>query len=625
MKRVTLRLLSLGMLAAFVLTAGCSTQTAGERDRDPHSFANPDEVVTKHVDLDLRVDFGEKRLIGKVRLTVENKTGTKELVLDTRDLDIQKVTLGEQETETTFELGEAVEYLGQPLRIAITPDTKLVTVYYSTSPKAAALQWLAPEQTAGGKHPFLFTQSEAILARTWIPCQDSPGIRVTYRARIQTDPELMAVMSAKNGTTKTRDGVYTFEMPQPIPSYLFALAVGDLAFRPLGPRSGVYAEPSVVDKAAWEFADTEKMIAAAEELYGPYRWGRYDILVLPPSFPFGGMENPRLTFATPTVLAGDRSLVALIAHELAHSWSGNLVTNANWNDFWLNEGFTTYFEHRIMEKLYGKDYEEMLAQLSYESLEHDLHDLGPSSADTHLHLNLKGRDPDEGMTAIAYDKGHYFLRTMEHLVGRERWDAFLRSYFDKFAFQSMTSDRFVDYLKNQLIKGDEALAQKLKVEDWVYGPGIPDNVVTVRSREFEKVEAQLSAWQKGTPAVKLQTKNWTTHHWLHFLNKLPDKLTLAQMQDLDRAFHFTKTHNSEILCAWLQHAIVSQYKPAYPALETFLTHVGRRKFLKPLYARLAETPEGLAMARRIYRKARPLYHSIATGTLDEILGWQSGS
>ena len=390
---------------------------------DSHSFARPSEAVMHHLELDLEIDFDRQRISGAATLHVQNLGRAAKLYLDTRDLTVTKITLDEAKSPTGFSFGEEKPYMGRPLIIDIEPETKLVHIEYSTSPQAAAVQWLAPEQTAGGSKPFLFTQSQAILARSWIPCQDSPGIRFTYSAKVKTDPALMAVMSATNPVSKHSDGLYEFEMSQPIPAYLLALAVGDLEFRSVGPRTGVYAEPSIIEKAAWEFGDTEKMMEAAEKLYGPYSWERYDIIVLPPSFPFGGMENPRLTFATPTILAGDRSLVSLVAHELAHSWSGNLVTNATWNDFWLNEGFTTYFEHRIMEALYGKEYADMLASLSFQDLRSEIADLGADSKDTHLHLNLQNRDPDDGMNAIAYDKGHFFLRTLEATFGRDKWDA----------------------------------------------------------------------------------------------------------------------------------------------------------------------------------------------------------
>jgi leukotriene A-4 hydrolase/aminopeptidase len=589
-------------------------------EKDPHSFASPADVVVRHLNLDVNVDFDKKQIAGKATLQIDNKTKAKELRLDTGDLTIQKVTLDKSETAAKFALGDEVKFLGRALVVDITPDTKEVNVYYNTAPTAAALQWLEPSQTAGKKRPFLFTQSQAILARTWVPCQDTPGVRMTYHAKVKVPKDLLALMSATNNSQRNPEGIYEFDMPQAVPSYLLALAVGDIAFRPLGTRSGVYAEPTVVDKAANEFADIEKMMAAAESLYGPYRWERYDLIVLPPSFPFGGMENPRLTFATPTVLAGDRSLVSLVAHELAHSWSGNLVTNATWNDFWLNEGFTNYFENRIMEKLNGRNYSEMLAQLGLQGLQEEVKEISKEHPeDTRLHLELAGRDPDEGTTSIAYDKGFMFLRMMEETIGREQWDAFLRKYFDTFAFQSMTTANFVQYLRDNLIKGDKALEDKLKIDQWIYQPGLPSNLPKIEAAEFAKVGAQLDAWEGGKPAKDLQTEGWTTQHWLYFLNKLPDSMNQKQLADLDAAFGFTKSGNSEILFAWLMRAIVNKYDVAYPALENFLTSQGRRKFLKPLYTELARTAEGKQMAKKIYQKARPGYHFVAYTTIDEIL------
>jgi len=600
-----------------------AVKIVAETEQDPHSFAHPEEVSVEHLVLDLTVDFPQRQLVGRASLRLKNHTGADRIVLDTRDLDVRRVTLDDGKTEARFHLGDKSKaaYMGQPLEIEIAPNTTWVNVDYTTRPEAAAVQWLTPEQ-AGSPSPFLYTQSEAILARTWVPCQDTPSVRMTYEATIHAPRGLMAVMSAENPTQKSADGVYRFKMPQRIPSYLLALAVGDLEFRPLGPNSGVYALPSVAERAAWELADTPKMIAAAEKLYGAYKWGRYDLLILPASYPFGGMENPRLTFATPTILAGDRSLVSLVAHELAHSWSGNLVTNATWNDFWLNEGFTTYFEGRIMEAVYGRPYSDMLSVLSRQDLDDILKELGPESPDTRLRLSLEGRDPDDGMTDIAYEKGALFLRTLEQSVGREKFDNFLRTYFDTFAFQSMDTARFVQYLKQQLLGGDEALAQKLQVEAWIYNPGVPPNAVQPHSEAFASVAQALQAVTAGTSAAQLTTTGWSTHHWLHFIRNLPAQLDAQKMADLDAAFHFSDSGNSEILSAWLMKVIDSKYQPSYPALERFLTTVGRRKFLKPLYQEMAKTPEGAEMALRIYEKARPGYHSVSQGTIDEILSWR---
>jgi aminopeptidase N len=606
----------------------------GAQEQDPHSFARPGEAAVDHLALDLTVDFANRRLHGRASLRLRRPAGTagtaaadsaagraRTLVLDTRDLDIQRVTLDDGTTPVAFTLGELVGYLGRPLTIPLAPGTRWVNVDYATSETAGALQWLTPAQ-AGSTLPFLFTQSQTILARTWVPCQDTPGVRQTYEATIRVPPGFLALMSAENPTARSADGVYRFRMPQAVPSYLLALAVGDISFRPLDRRSGVYALPAVIERAAWELADTPRMIDAAEKLYGPYRWGRYDLLVLPASYPYGGMENPRLTFATPTILAGDRSLVSLVAHELAHSWSGNLVTNATWNDFWLNEGFTVFCERRIMEALYGREYAEMLAVLGRQSLDDTLRDKGMDSPDTRLRLDLAGRDPDEAASDVAYEKGALLLATIEAAVGRQRFDVFLRDYFAAFAFQSMDTRRFVAYLKAHLLDGNPGLAESLRLDEWLYQPGLPATAITVHSAAFAQVHQAAAAFAQGTPASRLATAGWTTQHWLRFLHDLPSPLTPEQMADLDAAFHLTASGNDEILDAWLLLAIRHAYHPADAVLDRFLTTVGRRKFVQPLYAELAKTPAGEETALRIYLRARPGYHPVTQTAIDKVLDWR---
>ncbi|MBK7968370.1 MAG: M1 family metallopeptidase [Bacteroidetes bacterium] len=587
--------------------------------KDIHSFARPEEAVVEHLSLNLNVDFNAKIISGTATLSIKNKTGANQIHLDSKGLNISSVVLDSGEP-TSYSMADAVEYLGSDLTVAIKPGTKKIVITYSTSPDAGALQWLDPAQTNGGTQPFLFTQSQAILARTWIPLQDSPGIKFTYDATIKVPSNLMALMSAENDTTLHPDGIYRFNMPQAIPSYLMALAVGDLQFRSLGPNCGVFAEPTMIEKSAWEFADLHEMITSAESLYGPYAWGRYDVLVLPPSFPFGGMENPRITFATPTIIAGDRSLVALIAHELAHSWSGNLVTNATWNDFWLNEGFTVYFETRIMEKIYGKDYADMLTLLSLGELRETIKSMGDTSKDTHLYLDLAGRDPDDGVSDIAYEKGRFFLTSIEYAIGRERWDAFLNSYFKKHAWGAIDTKTFLAYLESELIKGDDKLRKQINAEGWIYAPGLPANCPEIKSTELEKAGNAATAYKSGTPAKTIDTKGWTTHHWMYFLRNLNDSLDLKKMEELDAAFGFTNSGNSEIQSEWYQHAIASGYEKAFPNMEKFLKAVGRRKFLKPIYSELAKTQKGLEMGRQIYQKARPGYHAVSIQTIDGILG-----
>jgi aminopeptidase N len=576
----------------------------------------------KHLELELTVSFEHHRLSGRVvhhlsELTLEPGV----LALDTRDLAIERVRAGtEGRLEPVgFELGAPHRHDGRKLRIALPAGVDRVEVVYATSPSASGLQWLSPSQTAGKRHPFLYTQSQTRHARSWIPCIDEPALRVTIDASIRVPDGLRAVMAAEDRSDPATPGLFRFHMPQPIPSYLFALAVGELEHRALGLRSGVWAEPATVDPAAWEFADTEEMMAAAEALYGPYRWGRYDLLMMPPAFPLGGMENPRLTFASPTVLTGDRSLVALVAHELAHSWSGNLVTNATWDDFWLNEGFTVYFERRILEVLYGTARAEMEAALGRQRLEAEIARMGETSRDTWLHLDLAGRNPDEALNEVPYEKGYLFLRLLEETFGREAFDAFLRRHFEAHAFQALTTEAFLESLDRHLLSTDRAKAARIDVRRWVYGPGLPADAPRARCDAFLEVERMTATWLAGGALSPDAARRWTAHEWLHFLHHLPRDLSADRMAALDQAFGLTRSGNTEILAEWLKLSIAAGYAPARPRLRAFLLEIGRGRFLKPLYQALAATERGWLEAKAIYQEARAGYHAMVRAALDELL------
>jgi leukotriene-A4 hydrolase len=609
---------SFGFVIGFGLLLAINARAmSGPPERDVHSFGNPHEVRVRHVDLLWNVDFKGRVLDGEAILHIERKDvdRTRPLILDSRNLHIHSIDDGGQRS-LKWSLAPADRVLGSALTVELPADVDLVRVRYATDPEAVGLQWLTPAQTAGKKQPFLFTQSEAIQVRSWIPLQDSPAVRVTYTARVRPPAGTMAVMSAAGNPTEVHAGEYRFEMKEPIPPYLIALAVGDLAFHPVGPRTGVYAEPTMVEQAARELEDLETMVKKTESLYGPYRWGRYDILVLPPSFPMGGMENPRLTFATPTILAGDKSLVSLVCHELAHSWSGNLVTNATWRDFWLNEGFAVYLERRILEAVYGKSRADMEAVLGKQDLDKEMADL--PAKDQILHVDLTGRDPDEGFSDVPYEKGALFLRALEQAYGREAFDHFLKSYFDHFTFQSITTADFRSYLQENLMARDSGRAVSL--DEWLEKPGIPASAPKLRSEPLQHVEQLGQSWAEGQVATSaLPTKSWCTQEWLQFLRALPAQLKPEQMAELDGAFNLSHSGNSEITFQWLLMAITNHYEPAFPRLEEFLTTVGRRKFLKPLYEELVKTKEGKERARTIYAKAKPAYHPMAVATIDAVL------
>ncbi|MBD1390328.1 M1 family metallopeptidase [Neiella sp. HB171785] len=575
-------------------------------ERDPHSYGNFNEVRLSHLNLDLVVDFERSILSGTVEVQFERLTATaSQLILDTRDLSIDKVTVAG--VPVPFAMSSVDANLGQALVIELPEQADSAVIHYQTSPQASGLQWLTPQQTAGKQQPFLFSQAQAIHARSFIPLQDSPSVRVTYNARIQTAPELLAVMSASNDPQTERDGDYHFSMPQPIPSYLIAIAVGDLQFKAMGPRTGVYAEPSVLDSAVAEFEDTESMLELTEQRYGAYSWDRYDLLILPPSFPFGGMENPRLSFITPTVIAGDKSLVSLIAHELAHSWSGNTVTNASWSDLWLNEGFTTYLTYRIMELLYGTERYDMEAMLGYQDLQYDMSVM--EAADTRLSIDLAGRDPDEVFSDVPYEKGALFLREIEQEIGREAFDAFLLEYFNDFAFKSLDAAMFEAYIDDKLIKPYQL--DKARIVQWIHQLGLPEGHAVPTSPAFDLVDAERQSWLLADrAAAELNTKGWVVHQWLYFLNNMPEQLSEAQLFDLDQAFNLTQSSNNEIAHSWLMLVVKNQYQPGYERLENYLMSIGRNKLVAPLYQALSKTEQGKAFAKRVFDQAKAGYHPL---------------
>ncbi len=589
---------------------------------DAFTYANYQDVRTTHLDLNLDVNFDRKVLDGTITLDFERINDDADmLILDTQDLTIESVETLDSGNWIAVSYGLSSEdpNLGQALTIPLSETAEKVRISYETSPDAKGLQWLSPSQTAGKVHPYMFSQGQPIYARTMAPVQDTPAVRITYSAKLTTPPELVALMSASQDPNTPRDGEYEFDMPQPIPVYLLAFAVGDIDFKAINDHIGVYAEEYILDAAAEEFSETPEMEVANVELYGPYRWGRYDLIVLPPSFPYGGMENPRLSFLTPTLVAGDKSLTNVVAHELAHSWSGNLVTNATWRDSWLNEGFTSYVENRIMEALYGEDRAIMEQALDMQNLKRSLTE-APSPAYTHLKLPEDLENLDYAFSLVSYLKGANFLFFLEDRFGRERFDPFLAGYFDSYAFKSVTTEDFLTYLDENLRNRFPDVVSDAEIDAWVYGPGLPDTVRKPVSNAFTKVDNYRADWANGNiSASDIPTQEWTTHEWLHFLNNMPEKITMEQMTALDETFNFTGTSNAETAFAWYMLAIKNDYKPAMPELRKFLVSVGRGKFIYRLYGALKDNGKK-AWAEKVYETARPGYNPIAQDRIDAILG-----
>ncbi len=620
-------------LAGFALHGAAADTSPIDAGLDYHSYANIDQFRVTHLELDLRVDLEGKVISGVAGLELKRlDPRATQLVLDTKDLMIndvsQKATdvLGATAKNQTlwvsrpFHLEKPDPILGSALVIDLPPSRKTVEsirIDYETSPTASALQWLTPKQTAGRHKAFLYTSSEPIGARTWIPLQDSPQVRVTYKAQIHTASDVIAVMSAENDPKAKRTGEYSFVMPQAIPSYLIALAVGDLEFKETGPRTGVYAERPVAKAAAREFADTESMIAAGERLFGPYRWTRYDILVMPPSFPVGGMENPRLSFITPTVIAGDKSLVSVIAHELAHSWSGNLVTNATWRDLWLNEGFAEYLQGRIIGAVYGEQRASMEAVLDLQSLRAEMTELNP--LDQELNIDLRDRDPALAFSRVPYEKGRLFLSYLDAKFGRDRFDAFLRGYFDRFAFKSITTEQFNRYLTENLLDRFPGIVAHEEVAAWENAAGLPADAVLPDTNALLPVDDARTAWLAGTLQPKKFGLDWAVPEWLYFLEGMPAALSAKQLEGLDQAYGLTRSANAEIEHDWLELVVRNSYQPGFARLEEYLKTIGRRKLIAPLYAGLMKTPAGSDFAKRVYALARSGYHPEAAAAIDAIV------
>jgi aminopeptidase N len=646
-----MRLLILGFLASCFLFS-CdpppklvvsNTELFVDSVFDDHSYSNLKEIYTTHLDLELDVSFQNKTIYGVARHTMKNN-GSDTAIFDIKGLKIQKITIGAKnsERETDFVIGnmDNDSVLGQPLLVSVDKKTTKINIYYQTSENSDALGWLDSNLTSSKSKPFLFTQGQAILTRTWIPTQDSPSNRITYKAKVKVPKDLMAVMSAKNSKKLNKEGIYEFEMNKAIPSYLISLAVGDLVYHPFSKSSGVYCEPQLLGAASKEFIDLPKMIGAAEKLYGKYQWEQYDLLVLPYSFPFGGMENPMLTFVNPTVIAGDKSLVSVVAHELAHSWSGNLVTNRTWNDFWLNEGFTVYFEERIMEELYGKEVSDILASIERYDLENELDRIKKSKfpEDSRLFLELKKRNPDDAMTAVAYVKGAFFLKTIEQKVGRQRFDQFLNSYFKNFAFKTVNSKMFVGFLEKNLLKPNQI---KFNYNEWIYEQGLPSNCIKINSGRLNRMKDFALNYSKGidvfAPKIKyrylkikgkkkrkkfieqIKRNDFIVQEWQTFIHSLPENIGKSKLQKLDAYFSFKTSGNAEIMTDWFILGIKNNYGELNTDIKKFLGKVGRRKYLLPIYETMLNNNKTKALAIEIFEKNKKNYHSVTKNSIEALI------
>ena len=590
--------------------------------KDSASYADLSQGRIRHIDFHVDVDFSTSTLDIEATYQLEDPIHGS-LYLDSFRIDLGQARTNGRELEWEFDNKDDI--LGERLHLKGLDGDSIFTLTFCTSPEARALQWLNAAQTAGGKHPFLYSQCQAIHARSIFPCQDTPSVRFTYSAQVEVPQGLTAVMAAEQaesavlsvseGEEGTEQTLFAFQMPQPIPSYLFAIAVGHLTFRELGPRTGIYAEPELIEAAAWEFAENETKMIEAEKLLGPYLWGRYDLLVLPPSFPYGGMENPRLTFLTPTSILGTRGQTALITHELAHAWTGNLVTNATWQDFWLNEGWTTYAESRITKVLEGKDVADLRAAFNEKQLRAVMERVGSDSPRTCLKLPAEEKDADSFTTLIPYYKGCFFLQECEHAVGRERFGTFIQNYMSKFQFQSITTEAYLDFLKVELPE----VFERVNVQAWVYEPGLPQEWHGPKSYLYDEVQQVLNNYLQGTLPIKEQTQEWHRYQILSFLQGLPKKIPVEDCQYLEDILELEKRNDAGYYSFFYPTCIRSGYQEILPRVETFMDRVGRMLYILPIVRALLEADWSRAEVRPLFESVRDRHHQITIHTIEGLL------
>ena len=605
---------------------------------DYHSFANIDQFRITRMEVDLRVWIvtgasTARSLDGSVALEIRRlDPNATELVLDTKGLLISDVSqkavdlLGATSKDQTtwvsrpFHMGKSDPILGAPLVIELPASkktTELIKIDYESGEDASGLTWLDTKRSLGLTKPFLYTRSGGIGARSWIPLQDTPLVRMTYAVRLHTPPELKAVMSAESDLSIKGKGEYLFEMSKPTPAWEIALAVGDLKFKETGPRSGVYAEKSMIDAAAKSFANTETMLQADEKMFGSYRWSRFDIVVMPSNYPTLGAAAPRLAFVSPTVVAQDDRSTAALAREMAHAWAGELVSNATWRDRWLNEGMAAYMESRTITALYGAQRAALEEAADLAVLRAQLAVLKP--ADQLLAVDLRGRDPAVGATAVPYEKGRLFMNFLDAKFGREHFDAFLRGYFDRFAFKSISTDQFLAYLHETLLDRYPGLVTSSEVDQWVNGPGIPAYSVLPPGDLFQPVDEARTAFLAGNLQPKQFGADWLSEQWEYFFDTMTSPMSAPQLAALDQARNFTQNRDGEIERSWLNQVIAADYRPAYARLQEFLGTVGEVNLIAPLYVQLMKTDSGATLAKRVYAKARPGYDPAAVAALDPIV------
>jgi leukotriene-A4 hydrolase len=602
---------------------------------DPSSYSQPELIKIQHVDIDWTVDFENHVLSGSALLYFDIiAESIEDILLDVRDIQIESVFVktAAGEVPVNFQVSDTIKDIGSKLTVVLPTKTDgkiTLLVKYKTSSNASALQWLTPEQTMGKKHPFLFSQCQAIHARSILPCQDTPAVKFTYDAVLKHPAELTGLMSAIR--LSSNNGVTKFEQKVPIPSYLLAIAVGALVSHDVGPRSKVWAEPEQIDEAAEEFSGTDKFLQTAESICGPYVWKQYDLLVLPPSFPYGGMENPCLTFVTPTVIAGDKSLVDVVAHEISHSWTGNLVTNMNFEHFWLNEGFTVFVEGKILGRLHGDKFRDFHSIHGLSELVDTINgQLKDTPELTKLVVDLSNLGPDDAFSSVPYMKGSTFLRYLEDsLGGPEVFEPFLRSYLDKFKYKSLVTQDFKQYLYEYFNEKNSDALSKIDWDAWLYSEGMPPIIPKYDYSMAETCKNLANLWADKTVAEIMASpvihEELSSVQVIEFLSQLLAKpqivdLNNEKIQLLANTYKFNGTKNAEIRFRYMRLCIKARLMNMMDEILKFADSNFRMKFVRSIYRDLAEWPEAKPLAIANFEKVKDQMMAVCAYTIAKDLG-----
>ncbi|KAF2198666.1 leukotriene A-4 hydrol [Delitschia confertaspora ATCC 74209] len=609
--------------------------------RDPNTLSNYHNFRTRHTKAAFEIDFQKKILNGGVVLTLESLTEgeSKEIVLDTSYLNVKAIKVDAKEVE--WNIGERFNAYGCPLSIKLDHGIEKgkmveVEITLSTTENCTALQWMSPAQTSNKKHPYMFSQCQAIHARSVFPCQDTPDVKSTFDFEIRSPLPVVAsglptgsrdYEPGSNGAPGTL--LYTFSQRVPIPSYLFALASGDLASASIGPRSTVWTGPEELLACQRELdGEIEQYMMAIESVISPpYAWTQYNALILPASFPYGGMENPVWTFATPSIISGDKQNVDVIAHELSHSWSGNLVTSCSWEHFWLNEGWTTYLERRIQGYLHGDAHFHFSSIIGWKALEDSVERFGADHEFTKLVVDLKGEDPDDAFSSVPYEKGFAALFTLDNLLGRKKWDQFIPHYFETFKFRSLDSYEFKACLIDFFAKDEEA-SKKLQEFDWdklLYTPGLPpkpefdDSLVKVCFKLAESWK-NLAKDSKAFKPAEGDIEGWVANQSVVFLEKVQgfaETLSPDLVKLMGKTYQYDQSQNIELVSRYYSIGLKARYQEVYGPAAELLGKIGRMKFVRPLFRLLNEADRDLAV--KTFEQNKDFYHPICRAMVEKDL------